>query len=212
MIRREFLSSVLEFVARADEVPELVAVILFGSVARGDADRRSDIDLCLIFDTRGDPEHGEGMRIARELVRELEAKHGVRISLVAERLRSADPGFLENLCAEGVVVWGRPLVVDARRLRLKRYAIVSYDLSALSNSEKTRFHRALHGYRVVREVRGKRYVSENEGLLRRVRGCAIGRGVVLLPARHLRHLISSSDPKIKYRVLEVWTTGIEEVE
>lgn len=47
----EFRPPVGEFVARArDEVPALSALLVFGSVARGEADRQSDIDLWLLID------------------------------------------------------------------------------------------------------------------------------------------------------------------
>jgi predicted nucleotidyltransferase len=47
----EFRLPVREFVARArDEVPALSALVVFDSVARGEADRQSDIDLWLLVD------------------------------------------------------------------------------------------------------------------------------------------------------------------
>lgn len=63
----EFLDVLRDRVDTADAVTDVVGVVLFGSVARGDADRSSDIDLLLLVD--GDGTHGRriGTRIAREL-------------------------------------------------------------------------------------------------------------------------------------------------
>ena len=51
-------------------ITELVGVVLFGSVARGTADRRSDIDLLIIVD--GDLTHGR--RVCTAVARDLEAE------------------------------------------------------------------------------------------------------------------------------------------
>ena len=47
---RAFVERVRERVAENDEVDELVGVIVFGSVARGEADRQSDIDLFVVVE------------------------------------------------------------------------------------------------------------------------------------------------------------------
>lgn len=52
----------------SDEIDELVGIVLFGSVARGTADRRSDIDLLIIVD--GELTHGR--RLCTSLARDLE--------------------------------------------------------------------------------------------------------------------------------------------
>ena len=52
----------------SEEIDELVGVVLFGSVARGTADRRSDIDLLVIVD--GDLTYGR--RICTSLARDIE--------------------------------------------------------------------------------------------------------------------------------------------
>ena len=47
---RAFVSRVRERVADSADVADLVGVVVFGSVARGEADRRSDIDLFVVVD------------------------------------------------------------------------------------------------------------------------------------------------------------------
>jgi len=67
---RAFLDELRERIEDAADVTSLVAVVLFGSVARGTADRRSDIDLLLVLD--GDATHARriGHAVARDLERE----------------------------------------------------------------------------------------------------------------------------------------------
>lgn len=64
----EFHHPVKEATARlTSELDDVVGIVLYGSVARGEADRRSDIDLWVLTDgDRGD-EQREANRIARDL-------------------------------------------------------------------------------------------------------------------------------------------------
>lgn len=65
-----FLEEIDARIEDTTAITELVGVVLFGSVARGTADRRSDIDLLLIVD--GDLTHGR--RVCTTVARELEAE------------------------------------------------------------------------------------------------------------------------------------------
>jgi len=55
---RTFLDEFTDGISSTDAIEELVGVLLFGSVARGEADRSSDIDLLVIVD-------GDGTRARR---------------------------------------------------------------------------------------------------------------------------------------------------
>ena len=209
VIQREFLPIIQEFVARAGEIPNLVAAIVYGSVARGEADRRSDIDVFLVFSTPHDPERGKEFKIAHEIASQAQQKLGVsnRFQFVFSNMKlHVDEGFLENLCREGIVVWGRPLVVDTRKLKLSPNVMISYDLSTLPGYEKLRIHRALYGYEVERRHKGKRYISKSKGLLAEVGGRRLGRAVIMIPKESERYLKKVFDEaKVKYRSLEVWS-------
>ena len=65
-----YLNELEARIQESEELDELVGVVLFGSVARGTADRRSDIDLLIIVD--GDLTYGR--RICTSLARDLEEK------------------------------------------------------------------------------------------------------------------------------------------
>ena len=47
---RAFVERVQEAIADAEAVDELLGIVVFGSVARGDADRRSDVDCFVVVD------------------------------------------------------------------------------------------------------------------------------------------------------------------
>jgi len=47
---RAFVEAVREAITEGDEVDDLLGIVVFGSVARGNADRQSDIDLFVVVD------------------------------------------------------------------------------------------------------------------------------------------------------------------
>jgi len=66
----EFQKPVRAFVDRAEtELDEVVGILLFGSVARGEADRASDIDLLVFVDS----DRTQARRTVQEIVSDLEA-------------------------------------------------------------------------------------------------------------------------------------------
>ena len=65
---RTFLDGLTDGISSTDAIEELVGVFLFGSVARGEADRSSDIDLLVIVDGDGT----RARRLASKLARDLE--------------------------------------------------------------------------------------------------------------------------------------------
>jgi len=65
---RAYLDALRDRVAETVEIEELAGVVLFGSVARGDADRASDIDVLVVV--KGSKTHGR--RVATAVARESE--------------------------------------------------------------------------------------------------------------------------------------------
>jgi predicted nucleotidyltransferase len=86
--------------------PGVVAVYLFGSVARGQAGRSSDVDLAVLYDSTP-PATLEGLGL--ELAGELEAAIGRTVDLVV--LNRAPPDLVHRVLRDGVLVVER----DRRR-------------------------------------------------------------------------------------------------
>lgn len=63
---RSFVEKTLTTLSETDDVDEVVGIVLFGSVARGEADRQSDIDLLIIVDGK--------KTVARRLVSDVAAE------------------------------------------------------------------------------------------------------------------------------------------
>ncbi|MBI3272668.1 MAG: nucleotidyltransferase domain-containing protein [Planctomycetes bacterium] len=83
--------------------PEIAAVYLFGSVARGDATPASDVDLGLVFRRRGDTAL-DHHRLLGDLASRLEALAPRRpIDLVV--LESQGPLFCHRVLLEGALIY-----------------------------------------------------------------------------------------------------------
>ena len=81
MIEERFKLPVIDFVSRADEIPNLVGVVLYGSAVTGDISKKSDIDLLLLFDCDHDPELGREASIAHGISSDVSLKHDLAFPL-----------------------------------------------------------------------------------------------------------------------------------
>ncbi|RMF91141.1 MAG: nucleotidyltransferase domain-containing protein, partial [Methanobacteriota archaeon] len=107
---RELRELLPELVAAAEGIQGLKQLILYGSFARGEEDRRSDVDLLLVLDTPVDPEKTEVAEKARRGIVEAFARAGSErgVQITLSNLKGVDESFIENVAREGVVLWGKP--------------------------------------------------------------------------------------------------------
>ena len=101
-----YLDELRARIEESEELDELLTVVLFGSVARGTADRRSDIDLLVIVD--GELTHGR--RISTSLARDIEEEsfdgHRYEFEILVETPDTAvtHRGELQEIFDEGLVL------------------------------------------------------------------------------------------------------------
>jgi len=118
-----YLDALKTHVQASEELEELVGAILFGSVARGTTDRRSDINLLVIVD--GDLTYGR--RICTSLARDLEEEsfdgHRYEFEVLVET-----PGTAVSYGGELQEIFDEGLVLD-RSDRLQELRQKIYDLS-----------------------------------------------------------------------------------
>ena len=111
-----FLDGLTADIKASNDVEEIVGIILFGSVARGEADRSSDIDLLVIVN--GDLTYGR--RLVSQLARDLEERtfQGERYQfevLVETSESAASHGVpLRDIFDEGTVLKRTDALEDVR--------------------------------------------------------------------------------------------------
>lgn len=114
---RAFVTRIETAVAESDDVDELLGVVVFGSVARAEADRRSDIDLFVVVD--GD--RTSARRLATNVVAKLREQRfgGDRFDFEpyvesTESVRRAG-SKLREIFGEGVTVYGNGRLQSLRK-------------------------------------------------------------------------------------------------
>jgi predicted nucleotidyltransferase len=195
VIPEEFALPLIDFVNRLERVPHLRTAILFGSVAEGEVHKKSDIDVLLLFEMKGNPETRREGRIAHEIASEVSKRHGLKRSFSfvmynVNELEDAEMDFLKKVMKKGIGIWIRTDVGALTRPHssLRPKTVISYSLSGLTQREKMAVHRALYGYRVEKSVKGKVYVNESPGLIEDI-GEKLGPGLVLVESARAEDVI-----------------------
>jgi predicted nucleotidyltransferase len=180
-------------VNKIKKIEGTIGVVLFGSFSRGDYDEGSDIDLLVVFKNKKDLDRGLSEVYKTTARSDLFFQV---IGLTLEELKKSP--LLETALREGKIYYTKQ---DAKKLLTpthKPYALVTYTTANLNAKERVIFTQELEGRR-----RGKyRY----DGLIHRIGGYKVGRGVVMVPQGSLKTLTEQLEKKqIDYVVRHVWT-------
>jgi len=204
MIPEEIYAPVMEFVSRAEEIPNLLCAILFGSAIQGEMGRKSDIDILLVFDTDYDPETREEAKIAIRVGGQIEKKYRLDypFSFVVTSVCAddgLDPHFLWQVCREGTVIWGRPEPYLSEKLirRLSPYLLVSYDMDGLTDETREVVAHTLFGSEIQGE--GDARIIDGE------RGRQVGEGTFLLREDALSQTVELFERHgVRYSEVKLW--------
>lgn len=180
-------------VNKIKEIKGTVSIVLFGSFSRGDYDEGSDIDLLVVFKNKKDLDRGLNEIYNTTAKSDLFFQV---IGLTLEEMKKSP--LLETVLREGKIYY---IKQDAEKLLTptrKPYALLTYTTANLNAKERIIFTQELEGRRS-----GKyRY----DGLIHKIGGYKVGRGVVMVPLGSLKTLIEQLEKKeIDYVVRYVWT-------
>jgi len=157
-------------------------IILFGSVATGEYDKQSDIDL--FVEVNSDAVSGKVEEIMKEadkrfstIVEKKWALLGIEMPIryIVGNLKTYKWKELKSeIISTGVSLYGK--YVDVKE-GLRHFSLFSYDLSKLNNRKKALFIRKFSGYSQKRK--GKTY--NTPGYLNEIGGFKTGKNAVLVP-------------------------------
>lgn len=184
-MQEEFQDAVFEFAKQVSNIPKIYCIFLFGSVAKGKANKRSDIDFLIALDTQEDPDLlGERNQVSK-IALDIEKRFDRSIQLVFSNSRfdKLDRQFIEDVLREGIVLFGRPLMIADDKVGFSPYLLIHYELTGLSSSDKMKVKRALYGYETRRSFKGKIYASKSKGLVVELDGKRTGIASILLSHR-----------------------------
>jgi hypothetical protein len=178
------------------QIEDVKAVILYGSLARGEYTSRSDIDLFILTTRKETQKHLHNKII------ELENKIGRNIQPTIRtltELQKTDTGLLQNIFQEGKILYLKEPsdIPSAVLLEQKPYLIYSFQISGLAQKDKAKFNRQLY------EQRKKGY--KYRGLLQEIGGEKLSSGCIMVPYEQ-REKIEKFFRKfrVKFEQLKVW--------
>jgi predicted nucleotidyltransferase len=149
-IYEDFKQPLIDFVERANEIPNLMGVILFGSAITGDVSKKSDIDLLLVTKSESNPEIGKESKIAHSITSAISKKFNLEqpfsITFYNLNQKDVEPDFLWEVEKEGIVIWAKPASILNINLKenLKPKLICSYSLKGLKGKDKRAIIRKLY--------------------------------------------------------------------
>ncbi|MCX6776170.1 MAG: nucleotidyltransferase domain-containing protein [Candidatus Micrarchaeota archaeon] len=165
-------------------------VVLYGSWARREASKKSDIDLFILAAERD-----------RERVEDVISKGDFRVQPVIRspgKLSTTDSGLLENILRDGKILYAKNTELDASRILKQKPAVVySFRLGNLSQQRKRKFNSALYGTKI------KNY--KYRGMIEQLGGIQLGRGCILVPENKKKGVESLFESyKIKHEKMKIW--------
>lgn len=166
------LKKLNNLVEKLSVVKEVKLIALYGSFARGDYGRKSDIDLFILLGRNGKiKEKVEDIIIKNTADFERRIAPVIRIE---RELKETDEGFLDNIFREGKILYSKNMEADVKNiLKLKPYLIFMFNLKKLKLGQKRKFNFALYGTKMKKY----KYV----GLLERAGGKKLSSGCVFVP-------------------------------
>lgn len=154
---RLVLPYVLKLVGKIAFEPAVKEIYLFGSFAAGNPSRSSDIDIFVHVDDKNAEKRISD--VASELDLEM-GKVGLEHVFSITLDKTLEPTLLQG----SIALWKRVVFAGDK----KPMAIVEYDASSLTQSQKNRVSRALYGYVSVKKKNRKVYTNRVEGVLEKV--------------------------------------------
>lgn len=147
----ERLRSALDGVAAGLRVePEVLAVLVFGSYARGDFSRKSDVDLLVLFPGRGQRERSPLATRVRRLVSTMETEHRLPMHLApllagVEDRTVLTTELMHDIWRDGLVLYAQASSLVALRPEgLTPWALFRFSVRG-TPSDRVRLSRKLHG-------------------------------------------------------------------
>ena len=157
------------------EVPSVEAILLFGSMARGDYDSRSDIDIMLVLDVEDPAGHGPAVA---GIITRLRPHREIRPVLT--NLHDYDEDYYQNVFREGKVLFGK-VILTPETMALRPYLLISYDLSDRPNALQVKVSKRVHGYTTRKVVGGREKIYRYPGVKDTEGGMMVSKSAVILP-------------------------------
>jgi len=198
----DFLSLVFEKEELKKAVKE---IILFGSVAKGVFDKKSDIDLFFNMD-KAQEEKSE--KLIREALKSFQIKAektwhlkniDYPINLIVGDLNDETwDNLRDEIASGGIILYGNYKKIPDK---LNQKYLFYYSLNNLQRKSKMRFIRKMFGYTI--RTKNKKY--QQKGITDEINGLKLASNVILADSKDILKIKELfREFKIKYKIIETW--------
>ncbi|MGQ9677536.1 MAG: nucleotidyltransferase family protein [Chloroflexota bacterium] len=177
---------------------EVAGIIVFGSYARGEFGKTSDVDLLILFEGYERPETTAEGSVALRTVGEMEAAERLPMHIApllasVDRPQDLGPDLLHSIWADGVVLYARAGALARLQPKgLAPYTLVRFSLKGAKSTDKVRLSRRLHG-------------TKGKGGILGPQAMTLGRGALLIPATRETVVREALDEAgATYDMIPVW--------
>lgn len=193
-LRRRVEYNLSRLVDVISKIEGVIAIILFGSLARGDYDEYSDYDILVVFRDR-DVMWRNWDRLFSEVGRLRLLIH--LIPKTYEELLNSEPTFLNEIYKYGILLYSKyPFKIKLGHIGLKHRKLIIYSLRGLRQSQKSKLLYILYGRRSLKK----------DGLVSEIGGEKLGEGCIIIPAEHTNRILKIfMQFNLKPRIIDIYT-------
>ena len=177
------------------DIENVEAIILFGSYAKGTETATSDIDIMVVVNVE------KPKKILPLVIKRLSAidKEG-KISPRITNLSDYDSDFLLDVFRHGKILYGKA-ILNEKKIMLKPYRILYYDISDLPPSKKVLISKRIHGSKST--VSNKKYSYKG---IKDLYGFEVfGRSLVLVSEKSFNDFkVFLDSNNVKYKEKKIW--------
>lgn len=197
---KENFAIAIDFLTKVKKIKDfkhVIQMVLFGSVAKGEDNTNSDIDIAIIHD----------LTDIEELKSEINKFLDERIQVVyMDRARLAgETELVAALTGEGILLYGKPINVSFESKALQSFILLVYDTSELDKKKRMLLNRALHGSVSKSKYKGKVYSSSTKGIVAQPGITKLAKACLLIDPKKaviIRELLKRFD--VKYKEELIW--------
>jgi len=197
--KNELISFAMDFASYlVSRIPEINRIVLYGSVARGDFDNESDVDLFIDTKEKIEKKVEKALEIyeGTKKFKEWELK-GIKreIHTMIGELDSEEwKNLKRSVMINGITLYGK---YKAESDRINHYALVSFE-NIKPDKKRIVVFRTLFGF----NIKGKRY----PGLVEKTNSKRFGKGTLIVPIENYKKIeVYLRSKKITFRIIDFWT-------
>ena len=197
--KNELVAYAMDFASYLiSKVENINRIILYGSVARGDFDEKSDVD---IFIDSNEKLQNKKEQILKDYYKTKKFNEwklkGINnaIAIIVGRLDGREWKELKRaMMNTGIIIYGK---YKEKAEKVNQYALFSFE-NIKPDKRRVLVFRKLFGF----NMKGKKYW----GLAEKVRAIRIGKGSILVPIEHAQKVIDFfRNEKVKVKVYDLWS-------